>query len=193
MSGKRSAVFLDRDGTILVEKEYLADPAQAELVPGAADGLRRLGDAGYALVVVSNQSGIARGMYGAAEYRAVDARMKELLAEHGVAIAASYHCPHHPDFGGPCDCRKPKPGMFEQAIRELGLDPGRSWLVGDRLRDLEAGPGLGAAGRVLVLSGYGEEEAERAPEDVVVVYDLAAAAEAILSAGRRAGGAGPSA
>ena len=192
MSG-RPAVFLDRDGTILVEKEYLADPAQAELIPGTVEGLRRLGDAGYALVVVSNQSGIARGLYGEAEYRAVDARMKELLGAHGIEVAASYHCPHHPDFSGACDCRKPGPGMFRQAIREHGLDARASWLIGDRLRDLEAGPELGAAGRVLVLSGYGAEERPLAPEDVAVAYDLNDAATAILDGARGAAAGRPSA
>ena len=192
MSG-RPAVFLDRDGTILVEKEYLADPAQAELIPGVIEGLRRLEEAGFTLVVVSNQSGIARGLYGEAEYRAVDARMKELLAGHGVAIAASYHCPHHPDFSGPCDCRKPAPGMFEQAIRELGLDAARSWLVGDRLRDLEAAPALGAAGRVLVLSGYGAEERPLAHGDVRIAYDLSHAATEILGGAAAPGRGLPSA
>jgi histidinol-phosphate phosphatase family protein len=184
---RRPAVFLDRDGTSLVEKEYLADPADAELERGAAAGLCRLQNAGYALVVVSNQSGIARGLYGSAEYEAVDARMRELLAAHGVRIDASYHCPHHPDFTGPCDCRKPAPGMFERAIRELGLDASRSWLVGDRLRDLEAAVALGAAGRVLVLTGYGGEEAAAAPVNVVVADDLDVAATRIVGAADEGG------
>ena len=180
MSG-RPAVFLDRDGTILVEKEYLADADHAELIPGAADGLRRLQDAGFALVVISNQSGIARGLYGEAEYRAVDARMKDLLGAHGIEIAASYHCPHHPDFTGVCDCRKPAPGMFHQAIRELGLDAGRSWLVGDRLRDLEPADALGARA-VLVRTGYGADEATRAGPAVAIAADLEAAARFITGA-----------
>ena len=178
MSGRR-AVFLDRDGTILVEKEYLADPDQAELIPGAAEGLRRLADAGFALVVVTNQSGIARGMYGIAEYEAVDARMRELLRAHGVEITASYYCPHHPDFTGACDCRKPAPGLFEQAVRELDIDPLRSWLIGDRLRDVVPARTLGARA-VLVRTGYGAEEAQDAPADVGIAADLDDAAESIL-------------
>ena len=193
MNAARPAVFLDRDGTILVEKEYLADPAQVELVDGAADGLRRLRDAGYALVVVTNQSGIARGLYGEREYRAVDDRMRELLADEGVAIDAAYHCPHHPEFSGPCDCRKPAAGMFEQAIRELGLDPARSWLVGDRLRDLEPGPKIGARGVILVRTGYGADEEGGAAGDVRVAADLAEAAVLILAGGGPAAGRSPSA
>ena len=179
MTQRRPAVLLDRDGTILVEKDYLADPADAELIPGAGEALRRLQDAGYALVVVTNQSGIARGMYGEAEYRAVDARMRELLAAHGVAIDASYHCPHHPDFTGPCDCRKPAPGLFTRAIEELGLDPERSWLVGDRLRDIDAAAGLGARG-ILVRTGYGAGEDTAGRGDVTAAADLGAAAAVVL-------------
>jgi len=175
MSASRPAVLVDRDGTILVEKDYLADPDDAELIPGAAEALRRLQDAGFAVVVVSNQSGIARGLYGEADYRAVDARMRELLRAYGVEVAGSYHCPHHPDFTGACDCRKPAPGLFRQAIEELELDAGRSWLIGDRLRDVEAASSLGA-GAILVRTGYGAGEAGRAPAGVHVTADLEEAA-----------------
>lgn len=179
MSGRR-AVFLDRDGTILVEKEYLADPDQAELVPGAADALRRLAEAGFALVVVTNQSGIARGLYDVAAYEAVAARMDELLAQHGVRIDASYFCPHHPDFGPACDCRKPGTALFENAARELDLDFASSWLIGDRMRDLEAAPALGAKG-VLVRTGYGEGEAAGAAEaGIPIARDLREAATLVL-------------
>jgi D-glycero-D-manno-heptose 1,7-bisphosphate phosphatase len=177
----RPAVFLDRDGTILVEKNYLADPDEVELIPGAMDGLRRLRDAGFTLVVVTNQSGIARGLYDEADYHAVDARMRALLADADIAIAASYHCPHHPDFSGPCDCRKPGLELFQRAIRDLGLDPSRSWLVGDRLRDVEPARALGARG-VLVRTGYGAEEASLAPAGLPVAYDLNAAAALIVAA-----------
>ena len=175
----RRGVFLDRDGTILVEKNYLADPDQVELIPGAIEGLRQLAEEDRLLVVVTNQSGIARGMYGEAEYRAVDARMRDLLEREGVTIAASYHCPHHPEFSGPCRCRKPGTELFERAIRELGIDAAGSWLVGDRLRDVEPAAKLGARG-VLVQTGYGEEEAALAPEGTAVAYDLNGAAALIL-------------
>ena len=173
----RPAAFVDRDGTIIREKEYLADPAGVELLPGAAAGLRKLADAGYALVIVSNQSGIARGLYDEAAYRAVERRLLDVLAGVGVPIEGSYHCPHHPDFTGPCDCRKPMPGLFLRAARELGLDPARSILVGDRLRDVEPARELG--GRAfLVRTGYGAGEATEAPGDVVVCDDLEAVARA---------------
>ena len=188
MSDPRPAVFLDRDGTILVEKNYLADPDEVELIPGAAEAMRRLQDAGYALVVVTNQSGIARGLYGEPEYRRVDERMRELLQRHGVLVDASYHCPHHPEHTGECDCRKPAPGLFLRAIDELSLDPARAWLIGDRLRDVEAARGLGAR-PLLVETGYGADEAAAArATGVAVAPDLAGAADAVL-----AGGAAPSA
>lgn len=182
MSGARPAAFLDRDGTILVETNYLADPASAELIPGAAAALRRLQDAGFALVVVTNQSGIARGLYGERDYRLVDEHMRGLLRARGVEIDASYHCPHHPDYTGACDCRKPAPGLFLRAIRDLDLDAGRSWLIGDRLRDLEPAATLGARA-ILVRTGYGREEEGSTPEGLVVVEDLAAAADHLLSSG----------
>lgn len=172
----RPAVFLDRDGTILVEKEYLSDSGEVEPLPGALDALERLRDAGYLLVVVTNQSGIARGYYGETEYAAVRARLDEILAERGIRLAATYHCPHHPDHTGPCDCRKPGVALFERAIEQLGIDPTRSWWVGDRLRDVEMAGRFGGNG-ILVRTGYGRAEEPTAPADVVVVDDLSAAAE----------------
>src|SRR5690606_21848860 len=132
----RPAVFLDRDGTIVVERNYLADPARVELVPGAAAALRALAEAGYALVVVTNQSGIARGLYGEGEFRAVQRRIEELLAREGIRLDGVYHCPHHPDYTGPCECRKPAVGLYLRAARELGLDLSRSVCIGDRLKDV---------------------------------------------------------
>ncbi|HEY8468342.1 MAG TPA: HAD family hydrolase [Longimicrobiales bacterium] len=176
----RPAVFLDRDGTLVVERYYLADPARVELVEGAAAALRELAAAGYALVVVTNQSGIARGLYGEAEFRAVQRRIEELLRREGVELDGVYHCPHHPDYTGPCECRKPAPGLYRQAARELGLDLSRSVCIGDRLKDVLPARELGCAA-ILVRTGYGEEEARGAPEWVRVERDLAAAARAILA------------
>lgn len=174
---RRPAAFVDRDGTIIRETEYLSDPCGVELLPGAVEGLRALNGAGYAVVVVSNQSGIARGLYDEAAYHAVQRRLIGLLAAHAVPVAGSYHCPHHPDFSGACECRKPATGLFQRAVQEHALDPARSVFIGDRLRDIEAARELG--GRAfLVRTGYGQEEAERAGDDVVVCDDLAAAAAA---------------
>ena len=115
----RPAVFLDRDGTIIVEKVYLSDPAGVELIPGAVEGLHRFCRAGFLLVVVTNQAGIARGRYTIDDYRAVEDRLSEMLGEHGVSLDATYFCPHHPDWTGPCDCRKPATGMHMQAADVL--------------------------------------------------------------------------
>src|SRR5690606_12501024 len=179
----RPAVFLDRDGTIVVERYYLADPDGVELVPGAASALRSLAAAGYALVVVTNQSGIARGLYGEEEFRAVQRRIEDLLERDGVRLDGVYHCPHHPDYTGPCDCRKPAPGLFRRAARELGFDLARSICIGDRLKDVVPARDLGCAGGILVRTGYGEEQAPDAPEWVRIEPDLPAAARAVLARG----------
>lgn len=188
----RPAVFLDRDGTVIVEVDYLADPERVELVPGSGPALRRLMEAGYALVLVTNQSGIARGRLDEDILAAIHARLDELLAPHGVRFDGVYYCPHHPEHGGEryakdCDCRKPRPGMLLQAARELDLDLGRSCMVGDAARDLEAGWAVGARG-FLVRTGKGarqiEAATERAPGPgwLQVVDDLPAAAAQLLSA-----------
>jgi D-glycero-D-manno-heptose 1,7-bisphosphate phosphatase len=145
---KRRAVFVDRDGTLNVDREYVGKPQDVELVPNAAEGLRTLADAGYVLVVVSNQSGIARGFFTEKDAAAVDDRVAALLAGHGVTIAASYRCPHLPDalvprYAVACDCRKPLPGLILRAAAELSLDPSTSWAIGDRARDVAAGAAAG--------------------------------------------------
>ena len=158
----RRAAFLDRDGTIMVERGFLADPTGVELIAGAAGALRALRDAGYALVVVTNQSGIARGYYGLQDFRAVQARLEELLAEEGIRLDGVYLCPHHPDFGEPCDCRKPRTGLYRQAADELGLDLAHSLFIGDRLSDVQAAHQLGGTG-ILLRTGYGDAIAADLP------------------------------
>jgi len=182
-SAGRPAVFLDRDGTIVVERYYLADPAGVELVPGAGAALRSLAEAGYALVVVTNQSGIARGLYGEQDFRAVQRRIEEALEREGVRLDGVYHCPHHPDYTGPCECRKPAAGLYRRAARDLGLDLSRSVCIGDRLKDVLPARELGCAAAILVRTGYGEEQAPDAPEWVRVEADLPAAARAVLARG----------
>jgi D-glycero-D-manno-heptose 1,7-bisphosphate phosphatase len=181
----RPAVFLDRDGTLMVECGYLSDPAGVALLPGAAAALRRLADAGHALVLVTNQSGIARGLYDEAAFRSVQQRLETLLAAEGVRLDGVYMCPHHPDHSGPCPCRKPGLALFQAAVRELGLDPAASAFVGDRLRDVVPALAFGGLG-ILVRTGYGAAEAGAAPAEVVVVEDLAGVAD--LLAGRAAAG-----
>lgn len=167
----RPAAFLDRDGTLILERHYLADPDGVELIPGATAALAALREAGYALVVVTNQSGIARGLITPEEYEAVHTRLAELLAAEGVHLDAVYHCPHHPEHSGPCDCRKPGLALYRRAAEEHGLDLARSIYVGDKVSDVLPALALGGAG-YLVRTGYGEGEAGRAPEGVRVVGDL---------------------
>ena len=180
----RQAVFLDRDGTINVEVEYLQSVDQFRFIPGVPAALKRLQQAGFLLVVVTNQAGIGRGYYDEAALELVHRHMHAELAAAGVAIDACYFCPHHPEKGvgaylQECGCRKPLPGMLQQAARELQIDLPRSFMVGDKLTDIEAGLSAGCRS-LLVLTGYGADEAARLPEGVNAYPDLPAAAEAIL-------------
>lgn len=177
----RRAAFLDRDGTLIRDRDYLSDPAGVELIPGTVEGLRALRGAGLALVVVTNQSGIARALYTEDDYHRVAARLDELLEGHGVLPDLTLFCPHHPEYGGPCPCRKPDTGMHERAARELGLDPRRSFFVGDKVADVEAGRRMGGQG-VLVLTGYGRESRASVPDGTWIAEDLADAARMIVTA-----------
>ena len=182
--GLKPAVFIDRDGTLIRERDYLADPSGVELVPGAAGALARLRDAGFALVVVTNQSGIARGYYTLDDYKAVAARFDQVLEEAGVSIDMTRYCEHHPDVSGPCECRKPGTGMYLDAAGGLGLDPERSYYVGDKVADVLPALTLGGRG-ILVRTGYGSEQEGSAPDAVAVVDDFGAAAELIVEEARR--------
>jgi D-glycero-D-manno-heptose 1,7-bisphosphate phosphatase len=175
MPSARKAAFLDRDGTIIVEKHYLADPKDVVLADGAVKGLRKLSDAGFRLVVVTNQSGIARGLYSEADYHAVQQRLEDLLMEQGIRFDAVYYCPHHPDFSGPCECRKPGPKMYRDAERNLKVDLASSVYVGDRLKDVLPARDFGGRG-ILVATGYGLEEGSHAPPWVERAADLEEAA-----------------
>ena len=184
--GKRG-VFLDKDGTLIEDVPYNVDPARIRLMPGAAEGLRLLGGAGYRLVVVSNQSGVARGLFPEGALAAVERRLRELLAEAGVALAGFYYCPHYPHGTVPayavaCDCRKPGPGMIVRAAREHGIALARSWLVGDILDDVEAGRRAGCR-TILVDNGH-ETEWVLTPgrEPHYKVADLREAARIIVAA-----------
>lgn len=158
----RAAVFLDRDGTLIREREYLADPEGVALLEGVPEALRRLKAAGFVLVVVTNQSGIARGFYSLEDYQAVARRVDELLEREGALPDATYFCPHHPDFTGPCECRKPGTGMYRKAVRELNVNLGASYFVGDRVKDVLPALVLGGTG-ILVRTGYGADEEEDLP------------------------------
>ncbi|HHI97123.1 MAG TPA: D-glycero-beta-D-manno-heptose 1,7-bisphosphate 7-phosphatase [Thermodesulfatator atlanticus] len=152
---KRPVVFLDRDGTINEEVGYLNHLSRFRLLPRAAEGIRLLKEAGFAVVVITNQSGIARGFFPKTLVEEVHALMQELLAREGATLDGIYYCPHHPDEG--CYCRKPRPGLVERAAQELGLDLCRAYVVGDRFTDLQLAKNINAKG-VLVLTGYGRGE-----------------------------------
>ena len=156
----RPALFLDRDGVLIEEVEYLARLELVKLIPGAAAVVRRFNDAGWRVAVVSNQSGVARGLLPESLLPEVHREIaRQLLEEAGAKIDGFYYCPHHPTAGQgsyriECDCRKPKPGMLLQAARELGIDLAHSWMIGDRRTDLEAGAAAGCR-TILVQTGYG--------------------------------------
>lgn len=177
--GRRRAAFLDRDGTLMVEREYLSDPEEVELVPGTVEALRDLRAAGLGVVVVTNQSGIARGLYTDEDYQAVNRRLQAVLGAAGVQPDATCYCPHHPEFTGPCECRKPGTGMYRNAARELDLILEGSYYVGDRVKDVLPARALGGTG-ILVRTGYGGEEEARLPDEFHVVDDLPEAARLIL-------------
>lgn len=153
---RRHVVLLDRDGTLIVERHYLSDPRQVELIPGVGVALRRLQALRVGLVVVTNQSAVGRGMFDRARLESIHQRLRELLAAEGVYLDGIYYCPHTPDDG--CLCRKPQPALVEQAARELGFRPQSSWVIGDKSCDLEMGRRVGAT-TVLVRTGYGAQVA----------------------------------
>lgn len=160
----RAGVFLDRDGTLNVEIDFLRTPEELELIPGAARAVRKLNELGLPTCVISNQSGVARGYLTEAGLIPIHARLQEELAREGAHIDRIYYCPHHPSEGvAPyniaCDCRKPEPGMLLRGARELNIDPAASFVVGDRLGDIQAGRTVGAT-TILVLTGYGMQGRE---------------------------------
>ena len=166
----RKAAFLDRDGVINKDKAYVHRWEDFEFVPGAIEGMRRLQDAGYALVIVTNQSGLARGYYTEVQYQALTEALQQELAGQGVKLDGVYHCPHHPKGSVPelaidCDCRKPEPGMLLQAARELGLSLTDSLLVGDKPSDIEAARAAGVGRAYLVQSDNPESGAKAVQAD----------------------------
>ncbi len=163
----RRAVFLDRDGTLIEEVGYLDRPERVELYPWSIDAIRTLNRAGLRVVVVTNQSGVARGFFAPAVVDQVHHRIAALLQEGGASIDAYYYCPHHPDGKIPeltraCDCRKPRRGLVDRAVERWGIDPARSFVVGDRWLDVALAREVGGRG-ILVRTGYGARE-ERRPQ-----------------------------
>jgi D-glycero-D-manno-heptose 1,7-bisphosphate phosphatase len=147
----RRLALIDRDGTIIVDKVYLSDPDGIEFAPGAIEGLRLLRDAGFALVLVTNQSGIARGYFDIATLERIHDRLRSMLAIQGLQLKAIYFCPHGPDDG--CDCRKPAPGMIKSAMRDLGFQPDEAVVIGDSDGDMGAAAAAGVQGVRVAAAG----------------------------------------
>jgi D-glycero-D-manno-heptose 1,7-bisphosphate phosphatase len=181
----RPAVFLDRDGTLIEHVHYISDPDNVRLLPEVGPALRRLQQAGFALVVVTNQSGIGRGEITVEQYEAVNSEMARLLAIEGVTLDAVYYCPEAPSGDDRTvvthNDRKPGPGMLQKGAKDLGLDLSTSWMIGDMISDALAGINAGCRGTFLVETGKELLEAEaRAIPGLVVIPHLSAAADLIL-------------
>jgi D-glycero-D-manno-heptose 1,7-bisphosphate phosphatase len=173
--------LLDRDGTIVVEKHYLKSIDQLELLPDAVEGLRMLAAGGFGLIVISNQSGVGRGLVTVEEVEAIHAELRRRLAAQGVEIAAIYYCPHSP--AEHCGCRKPLTELAEQASKEFGFNLAEAVVIGDKTSDIEFGRAIGAR-TILVRTGYGREHEPNARPDAVV--------NTLREAARLLSGSGPS-
>lgn len=179
----KRAVFLDRDGTINIEKDYLYKIEEFEFVPGAPEAIRLLNQAGYIVVVVTNQSGVARGYYAEDDVEKLHRYIAGKLEAEGARIDAWLYCPHHPGGRGsyalPCNCRKPLPGMLVEAAKRLEINLEDSVMIGDKLADIEAGLAAGCR-TLLVRTGYGSHEESKMCSQTEVFDDLLNAARSLL-------------
>lgn len=181
----RKAVFLDRDGTLNIDKAYVGDPQDFELIDGVPQALKRLKDAGYILVVVTNQSGVARGYFTMQQVHELHHYLNQLLEPYGVAVDKFYFCPHHPTEGAEpflmdCECRKGKPGMLLKAAQELNIDLRSSFMIGDKKSDIEAGLAAGCHCFLLKTNATKISSNTYSCRDVTVVPDLSEAVSKIL-------------
>ena len=182
MSG-RPAAFLDRDGTIIRDANYVRDPNDVVLLPGAAAAIKQLNDANVPVIIVTNQSGIARRLLTHVDYEAVRSRLDELLARENARVLATFMCPHHPDIDGECDCRKPGLGMYRAAIARYEIDPTRSVFIGDRYRDVAPAAALGGRGILLDVGSTPSDDRHRArQESIETAESLADAVDRFLRA-----------
>lgn len=172
---KNKAIILDRDGTINVEKDYLHKIEDFEFEKGVIEGLKILSELGYIFVVVTNQSGIARGYYTEEDLQNLNLYINKLLEKEGLKIEKFYYCPHHPEKGigkykVECNCRKPNTGMLEEAIKEFNIDREKSFMVGDNISDIKAGINADVTS-ILVKTGHGMENIEKAEKLDIKIYD----------------------
>ena len=182
MTTLRGAAFLDRDGTIIEDADYISRPEDVRLIVGAATAIAALNEAGIPVIVVSNQSGIGRGYFTHDAYARVQARVEDALHEEGARLDATYICPHAPDRKPPCLCRKPRIELFETAARDHDVDLARSWYVGDRWRDVEPARTLGGMGRLVPARSTPADELARAREHGLIRDTLIEVAEEIIRA-----------
>ncbi|MEO8199451.1 MAG: HAD family hydrolase [Gemmatimonadota bacterium] len=175
----RPAVFFDRDGTLIDDPGYLNDPEGVRLKPDAIESVRRVAAAGFLAIVVTNQSGIARGLLTIETYHAIERRVDALLAQGGARLDAHYFCPHLPDISGPCPCRKPGTQLFQQAAEQFGIDFTRSWWIGDKMRDVE--PAVVLGGRGILLASRVRLDDDVPDRDLIVVtHDLRDAIDLVV-------------
>jgi D-glycero-D-manno-heptose 1,7-bisphosphate phosphatase len=181
VSKRPDAVFLDRDGTIMEDAHYIKSPDQVRLIPGAAAAVRRINEAKVLAIVATNQSGLARGIFKPEDYEAVRNHFESLLEAEGAHIDASYFCPHHPSTTGPCNCRKPATGLFEDAMRDFRLDAANVAYIGDRWRDVVASKKLGGRGIMVSSPMTTDEDRRKAREDEIeTAPNLEAAVEMLF-------------
>lgn len=190
------AVFLDRDGTVNEEVGYLSDLAHLRLLPGSAAAISRLNEAGFKVVLVTNQSGVARGYFPESFVHETHALLIKMLAEQGASLDGIYYCPHHPRAGNShftmvCDCRKPGTGLLDRAAKDLKIDLTRSFVVGDKWSDVELGQRAGARS-ILVRTGFapddpGNERPPRIAEPDLIAHDLAEAVQWVLGQAKAEG------
>ena len=179
---KEKACFLDRDGTINIEVSYLHEPEKLILEKNVPQALKLLQDNNFKLIVITNQAGVARGMYEEKDITAVHKKMDEILAQYDVKIDAYYYCMHHPDFNGKGDCRKPGTLLFQKAAEDFNLDLEKSFMVGDRLSDIEAGENAKCRKSYLVMSGYAQKTIDKYPDRKFnIASDLLDAANQIIN------------
>lgn len=158
MPAQNKALFLDRDGTINFEKHYVYKKEDFVFIPGVIDLIRHFSESGYLIFIITNQSGIARGFYSEKDYFQLTEWMLNQFELHGIKITKVYHCPHHPEITGPCNCRKPKPGMILQAIKEFNVNPATSALIGDKKSDILAGENAGIGETHFINEFIGNQE-----------------------------------
>lgn len=172
MTGSARAAFLDRDGTLIDDANYLADADQIRLRPGAPEAIRALNDHGILAIVITNQSGIAQGLLTEEQYASVRDRLDHLMKARGARIDASFHCPHYPPVSGPCECRKPGTLLYRRAAEQFGIDLVRSLYVGDRDRDIAPGLACGGFVRLVPSGSTPEGELEMARERGLLATSL---------------------